>query len=96
MGEAIELVDLRKQSYPLQTDDIVILASDGVETLANNELSTVLCKSADSSLQTLADNLMTSIEAAGRSGQDNASVILYRHREAGPPAPGNAITSDTN
>jgi protein phosphatase len=79
MGEIIELVDLRKQPYPLQTDDIVILASDGVETLAEGELAAVLGNLADKSLQTLADKLMASIKAVGHSGQDNASVILYRH-----------------
>ena len=79
MGEIIELVDLRKQPYPLQTDDILILASDGVETLADDELAAVLRNPGDKSLQTLSDNLMASIEAAGHSGQDNASVILYRY-----------------
>jgi len=79
VGKVIELVDLRKQPYPLKTDDIVILASDGVETLAEDELAAVLSKPADRSLQTLADDLMASIEAAGHNGQDNASVILYRH-----------------
>ena len=78
-GEIIELVDLRKQPYPLQTDDIIILASDGVETLTENKLAAEVCNLADKSLQTLADNLMASIEAIIHSGQDNASVILYRH-----------------
>ena len=79
MGGAIELVDLRKQPYPLQAGDIVILASDGVETLTEDELAAVLCKPSDKSLQILADKLMTSIEAACHNGQDNASVIMYRH-----------------
>ena len=56
-----------------------MLASDGVETLAEDKLAAEVCNLADKSLQTLADNLMASIEAAIHSGQDNASVILYRH-----------------
>jgi len=78
-GKAIELIDLCEEPYLLNADDIVILASDGVETLAEGELITVLSNLYDKSLQVLAGNLMALIEAAGRSSQDNASVILYRH-----------------
>jgi hypothetical protein len=38
----------------------------------------VLNKPDGRSLQALAGDLMASIEATGHSGQDNASVILYR------------------
>lgn len=78
-GKTIELMDLCVKPYHLQAGDIVILASDGVETLAEDELAAVLRNPPEESLQPLAGNLMTSIEAAGHSGQDNASVILYRH-----------------
>jgi protein phosphatase len=77
-GKMLELVDLCEQPWRLQAGDIVILASDGVETLAGDELVAVLNNPGDKSLQELAGDLMTSIEAIGHSGQDNASVILYR------------------
>ena len=78
-GKTIELIDLREEPFLLQLDDIVILASDGVETLAEDELAAVLSNSPGDSLQHLADKLMTAIEVAGHSAQDNASVILYMH-----------------
>lgn len=84
IGKVIELVDLSKEPYPLQTGDIIILASDGVETLAEDELAAVLRNPADQSLQSLTGNLMASIEAAGHRGQDNASVILYRQQDPVP------------
>jgi len=77
-GKVLELVDLCEQPWRLQTGDIVILASDGVETLAGDELLAVLNNPGDKSLQELAGDLMASIEATGHSGQDNASVIMYR------------------
>jgi len=77
-GKMLELVDLCEQPWRLQAGDIVVLASDGVETLAGDELVAVLNNPGDKSLQELAGDLMTSIEAIGHSGQDNASVILYR------------------
>ena len=39
---ALELIDLCEQPWRLQADDIVILASDGVETLAGDKLVAVL------------------------------------------------------
>jgi serine/threonine protein phosphatase PrpC len=78
-GKVVELVDASKEPWLLRAGDIVLLASDGVETLADDELATLLNNPYEESLQALADKLMTRIEAAGDSGQDNASVILYRY-----------------
>ena len=75
-GKVLELVDLSNEAR-LQADDIVILASDGVETLAEDELIAVLEKRHEQTPQQLADNIMARIEAAGNSTQDNASIILY-------------------
>ena len=77
-GKTLELVDLCEQPWRLQTEDIVILASDGVETLDGEELVAVLNNPGGSSLQELASDLMASIEAIGHNGQDNASLILYQ------------------
>ena len=76
-GKVLELVDLCAEPRRLQVDDIVMLASDGVETLAEDELIAVLEKCHEQMPQQLADNIMASIEAAGNSAQDNASIILY-------------------
>ena len=78
-GKVLELVDLCAEPCRLQVDDIVILASDGVETLAEDELVAVLENRHDQTLQQLASNMMTLIEAAGNSAQDNASIILCRY-----------------
>jgi len=78
-GKVIELVDAGKEPWLLQAGDIVLLASDGIETLADDELASLLNNPHEESLQALADKLMTRIEAVADSGQDNASVILYRH-----------------
>ena len=78
-GMAIELVDVCTEPCVLQAGDIAVLASDGVLTLSAGQLVTVLQNPHDRSLQELADDMMTLIDAAGHRGQDNASVILYRH-----------------
>jgi serine/threonine protein phosphatase PrpC len=78
-GKLLDLVDLCAGPRQLQEGDVVILASDGVETLAEDELIAVLENRHDQTLQQLASNMMTLIEAADNSTQDNASIILCRH-----------------
>ncbi len=78
-GKPIKLIDLCATPWQLELDDLVILASDGVETLAEEEMVNVLGNPAAMSLQDLACALMTRIQTAAHPGQDNASVILYRH-----------------
>jgi len=79
VGKVLELVDLCGQPWQLLVGDIVMLASDGVETLAVEELAAALKNPGAKSLQQLAVDLTASIEAAGQTGQDNASVVLYQH-----------------
>ena len=81
-GKTLELIDVCERPCRLQADDIVMLASDGVETLAGEQLLAVLSKAGDRSLQALASDLMASIKAIGHGGQDNATVILYRPGQA--------------
>ena len=78
-GKMLELVDLCGQPWQLLAGDTVMLASDGVETLTVDELAAVLQNPRARSLQQLADDLTASVEAAGQTSQDNASVILYQH-----------------
>jgi len=85
-GKVIELVDVCEKPAQLEAGDIVVLASDGVETLSGSELATVLGNPGNESMQSLAGHLMTRIEAARHTGQDNASAILYCHQ--GDPFPG--------
>ena len=77
-GKTVALVDLCAKPFQLEAGDIVVLASDGVETLAEDELAALLQDVDIVSLDELAGKLLAGVEAAGASHQDNASVILYR------------------
>jgi serine/threonine protein phosphatase PrpC len=80
MGKTIAMVDLCDKPVRLAAGDIVILASDGIETLAEDELAVLLQDADVMSLDELAGKLLAGVEAAGHPYQDNASVILYRNR----------------
>jgi protein phosphatase len=77
-GKTVTLVDLCDKPFPLEEGDIVVLASDGVETLAEDKLAALLQDADSVPLDELAEKLLAGVEAAGASNQDNASVILYR------------------
>jgi len=76
-GGSIALVDLCPAPAGLQSGDLVVLASDGVETLSEAELAAVLVAQ-DGSPDALASSVMARVAAADKPSQDNASVILCR------------------
>ena len=77
-GKTVSLVDLCDKPFPLEEGDIVVLASDGIETLAEDKLVALLQGNDAVPLDELAGKLLAGVEAVGASNQDNASVILYR------------------
>jgi serine/threonine protein phosphatase PrpC len=78
-GKTVELVDLCRQPFRLEAGDIVILASDGVETLSDGELAALLKEADAVTADELAGRVMAGLRSAARPSQDNASVVLYRH-----------------
>lgn len=78
MGEELALVDLPVEPVGLRPGDIVLLASDGVETVSENALASLLSAHQSATPEVLAEAVMEAVEAARRPGQDNASLILFR------------------
>ena len=85
IGEELSLVDQNTSPYPLAVNDQIILASDGVETLMVDEISH-LCQGQDTPEQVVTA-LLDDIEARQVPGQDNATVVAYRHRDTNLVAP---------
>jgi serine/threonine protein phosphatase PrpC len=77
-GGAIAMIDLCKEPVPLQAGDLVMLASDGVETLEEAELVSLLQDAGTQRVAELAATLLAAVDTAGARYQDNASIILYR------------------
>ncbi|MFA0809525.1 PP2C family protein-serine/threonine phosphatase [Microbulbifer epialgicus] len=77
MGGVIEKLDLAPQPTPLQPDDIILLASDGVETLTENRIKEILGRP-DRDIGVITKNLINAVIAKNHPGQDNTTVILYK------------------
>ncbi len=79
MGGDLPLVDQNTSPYPLAVNEQIILASDGVETLMVDEISH-LCQTHNNPEQ-IVTALLDDIEARQAPGQDNATVVVYRHQD---------------
>ena len=77
-GEEIEMIDLARQPVALYDGDYVILASDGVQTLDNEEIARVVAAYADAGPAAVADALIRAVEALRMPHQDNATVVVVR------------------
>ena len=78
-GKTVAMTDLCDHPLQLQTGDLVMLASDGVETLSEAELTAVLQHADALALDALAARLLAGVEDAAAKNQDNASIILFRY-----------------
>ncbi len=72
-GHEMELVDLPRQAHPLERDDQILLASDGMLTLDEAEIAGVL--SSVRSGESPCDRLLAEVARRQRPHQDNITVL---------------------
>lgn len=77
MGDEIPLIDTSSVPMPVYSFDIVILASDGIETLSDKAIEKILKKKSRSGLEVCANALIEAVQKAKKKNQDNCTVILY-------------------
>ena len=77
MGDDIHLVDVSSQPVAVKQGDRLLLASDGLMTLSDQEIAAILKETRDSSLEDSAAALIQAVEDAEHPHQDNTTVLLY-------------------
>ncbi len=82
MGNDVSLVDAPQDPLCLQSGDVVILASDGVEVCDDAELVETATECKQSS-RDLVDAILEAVERRARPGQDNATVIVAQIDSSG-------------
>ena len=76
-GDAVPLIDMNADGFGLERGDLVVLASDGLETLPDEALAEVIMAGADDA-QGIVEALLDGVARAGRPGQDNTTALVYR------------------
>ncbi len=75
-GADIELIDRPEASVPLEPDDVVILASDGIHSIPEAEIERAVAGAETS--DAAAEALLAAVAAVGDEHQDNTTVVVVR------------------
>jgi protein phosphatase len=75
-GTEIELVDRPETPLALEPGDVVILASDGIHTVPEEEIARIV--GAAEAPDAVADALLAAVDAVGDPYQDNTTVVVVR------------------
>jgi PPM family protein phosphatase len=79
-GTEIDLVDRSRRPLALQPRDVIVLTSDGIQTLGHGEILRVVDAYAEEGPEAIADALIRTVEAARDPYQDNITVIAIQAR----------------
>ncbi len=71
-------LDQGKPPMLVKTGDLVIVASDGLDTLPREKFAAVLEVHEDGDASTIAGHLIRAVESRRRNRQDNITVVVFR------------------
>ncbi|MES0863536.1 protein phosphatase 2C domain-containing protein [Ruegeria sp. SCPT10] len=78
MGGAIPKVDCPEEPLNLSAADIVVLGSDGLQTLTDSEIQDVLAEHQNALAQEIADALLQAVLAKAKPDQDNLTIAVAK------------------
>lgn len=77
-GDDLDLVDLSQKPLQLIEGDVVIIASDGLQTLSIEEIGRIVSGYAKDVAETIAEALLRAVENQREPMQDNATVVVIK------------------
>ncbi|MEM6635182.1 MAG: protein phosphatase 2C domain-containing protein [Pseudomonadota bacterium] len=80
-GEAIAQIDCPSEPLELHSGDMVVLASDGLQFLSNDEIAALLKARASRPSADIAQTLLTALERLEDPDQDNISICVIKVSE---------------
>jgi len=79
IGRQIERVDCPHAPFRLEAGDVLILSSDGLQFLTDQQIATILGAAGSGPAQVILEMLMGAIERLDHPDQDNVSVAVIRY-----------------
>jgi PPM family protein phosphatase len=83
-GRDIEEIDNPAHDVALEIGDVVLLASDGLNTLSDTEIALAIDQMYDKGAEAIAAALVQMVTDRGMPRQDNATVVVSRVLSRGP------------
>ncbi len=90
-GKAIPQVDCPNVPFAIDESDVVIMASDGLQTLSEEELVAVIEEQRNASGPQIAEALIKAVESREEPKQDNTSVAVLKVNSASGVAEKNPL-----
>jgi protein phosphatase len=75
-GEEIDLIDLSQRPLLLESGDVILVASDGIHTLGDEEIAGLVSQHLPEGPQAVATALIRTVDRAGDDFQDNTTVVV--------------------
>jgi len=75
-GDPIKLVDKNEQAFELLAGDILLAASDGIETLEESQIGEILRQNKTSVSQQTVEEMLNQVIEKGKPDQDNATLVM--------------------
>ena len=76
VGEDLDLVDLSQSPWALQSEDVVVLASDGIHSIADIEIARIIAAYRKDGPGPTAEALLAAVRDANVPHQDNTTVVV--------------------
>ncbi len=96
MGGAVSHVDCPEEPTTLRPDDILILASDGLQFLPDPIIEALLLRARRDGSQEIAQDLMDALSTMDDPEQDNTSIVVIRVQQAKRRVRPSSIRSTSN
>ena len=77
-GSTLDLVDLKDEPLPLQSDDIVVIASDGILSIPERQIVDLVEENRAVGAEAMVDALLAAVELAQDPFQDNTTLMIVR------------------
>lgn len=77
-GEEVPIIDLREEPFRLKKGDLILLATDGVLTLSEPEIGSILERCKDQSAKAIVDQLLSAVTQKNKPRQDNTLVEVIK------------------
>jgi PPM family protein phosphatase len=77
MGDEIDLVDASEKPIKLQAEDIIVISSDGLQTLSDKKIAKIVNDNKNEAYLQTPAKLIEAVEKEDKPNQDNTTVVTY-------------------